>query len=190
MATAAEPLRIGATIDLADFYKTMAAVARHCSDLSPVFEKIDANLTDLLKQQFASQGRTFGTPWAPASPATLAVRHADGIGGTQALVATGGLRASFTTPGAPGSIRIIDALRYVRGSDYKSSTGVPLATMLQTGFISRTMPVFGKSGRALFIRRPDGPKRIPGRPILPATMPAPVVRTWEGYVAQFLLDGE
>jgi hypothetical protein len=182
------PLQVGATISVDELNRELAALRGRVSDLRPVFEAVDRDMSLLLRKQFESHGARLGTPWAPLSEATRAVRSALGQGSLP-LRATGAMYQSFLSPGAHGFLRTFDALTYVRGSSYAPG-GVPVAALVQAGFNSVTMPVFDAHGVPLFIRRPNGPKPVPGRTIIPENMPAPVMRAWEGYVEQYINTGE
>lgn len=195
-------IAVGGSVDLSQLDKTLAAVGKEADDLRPVFRRIDSELSQLFRDQFESRGARFATPWAPISEATIKVRiarrmmskrarrrAANGAGRDTPLRDTNGLWASFTKPGAPGSVRIIEKMNYERGSSY-TVDGFPVALAMQTGFKSTHRPVFDKNGDVRFIRRKGGPKQVAARPIVPKELPAPVVSAWEGYLYNYIDTGK
>jgi hypothetical protein len=193
-------VNVGGTIDLTELDKMLAQLGKEVSDLRPVWFRIDRDVTEGTREQFNTRGAHWGTPWAPISGATIRTRiakrmltrRARRIAGRAAgrdtpLRDTGGLFASFTKPGAPGSIRVMDALEYQRGSNY-TVNGFPVALAMHRGFKSRMAPVFDQLGDVFFVRR-KSPKQVPARQVIPENLPAPVLKQWEGYVKQYIEHG-
>lgn len=193
-------LSVGGSVDLTQLDQTLAALGHEVKDARPVFHRIDRDVSALLREQWQSRGARLGTPWAPITPATIKVRIARRMMTRQArrragraagrdtpLYDSGGLYASFTKPGAPGAIRVIEPLNYERGSGYNVD-GFPVAMAMQQGFKSTHRPVFDRMGDVSFVRR-KAPKQIVPRVIIPENLPAPVVSAWEGYFVQYLEKG-
>lgn len=196
----AAPIEVGAVLTVKELNALLQDVGTKVQNLRPVFVRIDRDIDRELREQFATRGAHFGTPWAPLSPATPEVRirrrmvserarakARSNAGADTPLIDTGAMYASFTKPGAPFSLRVIDALSYRRGSSY-SVDGVPVAALMQEGFLSTMKPVWGKTGEVRFIKR-AAPKQVPARPIIPENFPAPVMKAWEGYITQYLENG-
>lgn len=186
---------------MSELDKTLAAVGHAVKDWRPVWSRIDADLTEQLRQQFDTRGAHWGTPWPALSEATVRVRIARRMFSKRArsrassadvrdtpLRDTNRLWASWTKPGAPGSIRVMDALQYQRGSGY-TVNGFPVALAHQSGFMSTHKPVFDRMGDVHFVRRKGGPKKVPARQVIPENLPAPVLKAWEGYVVQYIERG-
>lgn len=192
-------LTVGATIYTADLDKVLAGLAGRVTDLSPVFHRIDADVSRLLKEQFETRGAALGTPWAPISPVTIRLRTEkrmlsarartralSATGADTPLVDSGAMKASFTKPVGPWSLRVLNKLEYVRGSRY-APDGKPVAMWMQGGFRSTHVPV--DIGRRLIFVRRKVPKQIAGRPIIPVVLPAPITRAWEGLLATYVAEG-
>ena len=184
-------LRVGASVDLADCMKVFDQLEKKVRDLSPFFRDVlDPALTELFERQFATNGAALGTPWAKLSTTTIKLRtqRTTGTGGAKATTSRTGraragfaaierdtlrLYAAYTKAGGPGSLRLIDAMRYERGVD---GGVVPYAAAQATGISAE---------KARFFGRPLG-HPIPARPVIPKEMPAPVLKAWEGQLAQWL----
>lgn len=193
-------LSVGGSVDFTQLDKTLAELGHEVKDARPVFHRIDRDVSTLLREQWQSRGARLGSPWTPVTPATIKIRinrrmmtkkararASRAAGADTPLYDRGGLYSSFTKPGAPGSIRIIDKLNYERGSGYNVD-GFPVALAMQTGFKSTYRPVFDKMGDVTFVRR-KVPKQIGARVIIPENLPAPIVSAWEGYFVQYLEKG-
>lgn len=193
-------LSVGTVVELDTIDKTLAKLGADVANLRPAFFRIDQDVSERLREQFQSRGAALGSPWTPITPATIQVRIARRIltkkgrakaagnsGADTPLRDSGRLFASFTKPGAPGNIRLIDKMTYQRGSNY-SVNGFPVAMAMQDGFMSTMRPVFDENGDAFFVRR-KVPKQVPARPIIPENLPAPVLKAWEGYLQQYIEHG-
>lgn len=78
-------------------------IGEHASDLSPAFEVILQAFEDWTGEQFATEGRFFGTPWDPLEPDTIAAKAREGAAEPeQPLVLTGALALSLQ--GGPGGV--------------------------------------------------------------------------------------
>lgn len=181
------PLRVGAVVHMEEVEKLLSDLALKVHDLRPAFRRIDSNLTALLREQFDTRGKRLGTPWKPISPVTVAIRTnrrmASKAARRKAIAAKGAgtvlrdtnrLWASYTKPQGPDALRVIDRLRYERG------TLVPYARHHQVD--QKQTRVFGKPRKQ--------PVTVPARPVIPSDMPAPVLKTWEGYLVQYITAGE
>jgi phage gpG-like protein len=85
-----------------------------------------------MAQQFATEGRAEGTPWAPRAGAGLAPRSKRAMRASPLLVRTGTLRDSLIGPTAPGHVEELEAQSLTLGSR------VPYALFHQLG--TRHMP--------------------------------------------------
>lgn len=108
-----------------------------------------------------------GSAFAPLSPMTLALRKADGFGGSKALIRTGALRGSISVLRVPGkeAAAFVGVLRKSKSKDGKS-----LANIGQIQEFGATVPVTDKMRRYLWakLRRAgitvqSGPKMPPTR---------------------------
>lgn len=195
MATSqiAAPLQVGTAINLDEVTRALAELQLATRDLRPAFHRIDQDATALLREQFTSRGqRLLGHRWPDLSPLTVTLRVTKRMASKRAraralaapnadqpLRDTGGLWASYTKPGAPYAVRIIDQLLYERGTTY-TVDGVPVAQLQHEGFTLAR--IFGHPFKG-------GPRHVPARPVIPETLPAPVLRTWEGYLVQYIERG-
>jgi hypothetical protein len=198
----AGPVSVGGSVSVIEVDKLLQSLGKQVSNLRPFFTAVDAQVSTLLREQFETRGvRLNGTPWAPISEATQELRIVRRILSTRArnraranagkdtpLYDTGGLYSAFTKPGAPGSVRTMSNLEYTRGVNY-APDGVPVAVLMQEGFMSPYKPVINKRGEAVFIRRKGGPKKVPARPIIPKELPVPIVKAWEGMLVGYIEQG-
>jgi phage gpG-like protein len=92
-------------------------------DQSPALAEIADDFRAMVTEQFASEGRAGGTPWAPLAPSTARRRRA----GTSVLNITGALLASLTDAGAPGHVEETD------GQTLTLGRRLPYAIYHQTG---------------------------------------------------------
>ena len=128
-------------------------------DARPAFRLVDKHLTTVFRRQFETEGRFGGSPWPPLKPATIRAREQAGRGRGGILRDTNRLWGSLVKGGnVPEGILVIDALRYVRG------TQVPYAADHQTGV-------------------PE--QNLPPRPPIPDPMPPEVLRVWERIFLRF-----
>lgn len=114
---------------LGDF---QAAIA----DQEGALEQVADDFREMVAEQFATEGRAEGTPWAPRKSSPVgATRRVARLGrGTASplLIRTGALRDSFTRRGASGSIEKID------GQALSIGSRLPYAIFHQFG--TRRMP--------------------------------------------------
>ena len=80
--------------------KALQAFPAALADATPALRRIADDFREMLTQQFASQGRAEGTPWAALAPSTARRR---GPGAT-ILYSTGALLRSLRDPGAPDHV--------------------------------------------------------------------------------------
>lgn len=107
----------------------------------------------MVAEQFASEGRAGGTPWAGLSPSALRRKRRAGSG---ILYETGALLASLRDPGAP------DHVEERTGDSMVLGSRLPYALFHQTG----TGWGFGRTQSAAGFRLGRG---MPMRPILVVT---------------------
>lgn len=174
------PVRVGARIHMAEADKLLADLTLKVHDLRPAFRRIDRDVTGHLRKQFDTRGQHLGTPWPALKPQTVIGRTykrmastkarakaLSMVGAGQPLRDTNRLWASITKGTSPDSLRLIDLLRYERGTTHRKN-GQPVAAIHNTG-------------------TKDG--KIPARPMIPDTWPAPVIATWEGILVQYITQG-
>ena len=125
---------------------------------SPALAEIADDFRAMVTEQFASEGRAGGTPWAALAPSTARRRRA----GTSLLNVTGALLGSLTDAGAPGHLEETDGQTLTLGSR------LPYAIYHQTGTgagYGQTFlpgPVKGQRGmpmRPLIVLTPDRAER-------------------------------
>ena len=88
------------------------------SDFSNAFHEIDGVVSDMFRRRFDSEGRSpdNGAAWTPLAPATIAHRLSRPGGNRGGVLWDfGNLRAALVKVG-PDSIRVIDPMRYERGT--------------------------------------------------------------------------
>jgi phage gpG-like protein len=102
------------------------------ADNAPALATVADDFREMVAQQFASEGRAEGTPWAARGGAGLAPPSRRAMQASPLLVHTGALRDSLTTPGAAGSVEELDAGSLTLG------TRLPYAMFHQLG--TRRMP--------------------------------------------------
>lgn len=148
--------------------------AENAKDLTPVFRRIDRDLSGFFRLQFETSGAEGGEPWAPLAPATIAGRTRLNARGTARVSARGRARGGLFRPlwdtgrlkrslqqVGPESIRVLRRTEYARG------TSVPYAGVHQKG---------SKDGK------------IPARRFIPRRMPERYVSTWTAWAVQHLGD--
>jgi len=122
------------------------------SDQSPAWTRIREDYRQMVTEQFASEGRAGGTPWAELAPSTLRRRR----GGARILNVTGTLLSSLRDVGAPGHVERADEQTLTLGSR------LAYALYHQTG----TGSSFGQGQRLSGATRARG---MPARPLLVLT---------------------
>lgn len=139
------------------------------SDLMPVIDEIRAGFMVTLTQRFDQEG----PGWAPLAESTVLDKKRKGLR-EEILQATGAMRESFISDGAPGNIYDValtgDGGRVEMGSDYKSPN--------QRG---------RWAGTALAAFHQFGTTRMPARPIL-ADVKAQALE-WADLLGQWLRSG-
>jgi len=142
----------------------LKSIGRRARDLSAFYRgPVDRSVTKWLKDRFASEGRSGGPTWAPLRPLTSFLRSRPGHGRAGSSKVGQDVRrmwASFTKSGGPDSVRVIQPQFYERGSDN------PAAKYFHHGF---KLFVFGRQTT----------RRVPGRPIIPDTIPDFLTKMWE-----------
>jgi phage gpG-like protein len=94
------------------------------ADFSAPLKKVADDFRAMIAEQFSTEGRAGGTPWAPLAPSTLKRRR--GAGST-ILNSSGALLASLADAGAAGHVESGDGLSLELG------TSLPYAKFFQTG---------------------------------------------------------
>ena len=126
--------------------QALRAFQASLAEQSPALAEIADDFRAMVTEQFASEGRAGGTPWAALAPSTARRRRA----GTQLLNATGALLASLTDAGAPGHVEETDGQTLTLGSR------LPYAIYHQTGtgagYGQRLLPGPTKGRRGLPMR--------------------------------------
>lgn len=117
------------------------------ADSSPALARIADDFREMIAEQFASEGRASGTPWAELAPSTA--RRPRRAGSTL-LYSTGTLLRSLRDPRAVGHVEELDGQSLVVGSR------LPYALYHQTGtgrgFGRAQLPAGPPQGRALPMR--------------------------------------
>jgi phage gpG-like protein len=103
--------------------QALRAFQASLAEPSPALAEIADDFRAMVTEQFASEGRSGGTPWAALAPSTAPRRRA----GTSLLNVTGALLASLTDAGAPGHVEETDSQTLTLGSR------LPYAIYHQTG---------------------------------------------------------
>lgn len=164
---------------------SLAGLRRKVVDASPAFSKIDKSVTMMFKRQFDTEGAFGGTPWKPLAPATIKARAKPGRGRGGILRDFNTLWASLVNIGDPDGIRLIEPLRYTRG------TRVPYAQAHQEGKVGRRTTRTGKKVGSHGKNQTRKMTRtvLPRRPIIPDPMPDHITRVWEGILASYFAEG-
>jgi phage gpG-like protein len=106
----------------------LATFEESLAEQSPALRRIADDFREMIAQQFATEGRAEGTPWAELAPSTLRRRRAR----TSILYETGALLRSLTEPGAAGHVEELEGYSLTLGSQ------LPYAGYHQSG--TRRMP--------------------------------------------------
>ena len=106
----------------------LATFEESLAEQSPALRRIADDFRAMIAQQFATEGRAEGTPWAELAPSTLRRRRAS----TSILYETGALLRSLTEPGAAGHVEELEGYSLTLGSQ------LPYAGYHQSG--TRRMP--------------------------------------------------
>lgn len=109
--------------------KALEAFESALADNRPALAEIADDFREMISEQFATEGRAGGTPWAPLALRTL--RRRRGAGST-ILYSTGALERSFLDPLAAGRVEELEEQSLTLGSN------LPYARYHQTG--TRRMP--------------------------------------------------
>lgn len=139
-------VRVGAAV------RELEQVAGRLKDASPVLTgAVDRIVLGFLRRQFETEGAAGGTPWAPLSSVTLALKGRYRRARMGVLRFTNRLMGSLTKRGSP------DQLFQVTGQQYSRGTRVPYAVFHQSGYI--TGSIFGRPRKR--------PVQVPARPMVP-----------------------
>jgi phage gpG-like protein len=132
--------------------QALRAFQASLADQSPALTEIADDFRAMIAEQFASEGRAGGTPWAALAPSTARRRRS----GTQLLNVTGALLDSLRQPGAPGHIEETDGQTLTLGSR------LPYAMYHQTGTGAGYGQTYGPA-------RVKGQRGMPMRPLIVLT---------------------
>ena len=113
---------------------------------SPALAEIADDFRAMVTEQFASAGRSGGTPWVALAPSTARRRRA----GTSLLNVTGALLASLTDAGAPGHVEETDGQTLTLGSRLSYATYHQTGT--GAGYEQSVLPGHTKGQRGLPMR--------------------------------------
>ncbi len=103
-------------------------VARNVSDLDGAWDAIGDTLTDMIAEQFDSQGAEFGTPWEALKDDTIAAKERAGYSQpTKALVASGAMAGSAEVHATDGGLELTmdPKVFYHHGEKRSASNPVP-----------------------------------------------------------------
>lgn len=92
--------------------KALESFEASLADNSPALKLIADDFREMITEQFATEGRAGGTPWAALAPSSARGRRA----GSTILNSTGALLASFTDSGAAGHFEEADGESITLGS--------------------------------------------------------------------------
>lgn len=140
-------------LDPASFDRSLTAFQLALADQSPALAEIADDFREMITEQFASEGRAGGEPWAPLAPSTLRRGRPPG---SSILVSSGTLLRSLRDAGAVGHLEESDGQTLTIGSS------LPYALFHQTG----TGLGFGQSRLPSLLQRGRG---MPMRPIIVLT---------------------
>jgi len=130
--------------------RALAAFQESLADYSPALRLIADDFREMISEQFASEGRAGGTPWAELAPSTLRRKP---TGSSGILYSTGALLRSLRDSGAPGHVEELEAESLTLGSR------LPYAQYHQTG----TGWGVGRTESASAMRQGPG---MPMRPLI------------------------
>lgn len=167
-------VELGVRIDLKRTEELLRIITYKAIDLSPVLDgPVDARVGEFFEKQFSSRGSEGGVLWDNPSPFTLKMRQrpGHGMGGDAPLEDTRHLYRSFAVRDADASVRVVEPQYYARGSQDPNA-----AKQQEVRFVS-----------FLFGRRLKVPKRVPARPIVPPTLPAPLVADIDREIADYIV---
>jgi hypothetical protein len=165
-------LQLGVSVDISAVERMLVKLSSKTVDLRPVFhDVINPSVTKFFERQFDTEGAEGGAKWRKLSDLTRRLRTRSGHGRGGILRDTNVMWSSFVKGYGPMAIQRIERQEMERGSRDRK------AALHQTGW--KTSTVFG--------RKRQKPVRVPARPIVPKTMPAPLVTMWEGALSAFIL---
>lgn len=165
---------MGASINILPAQKVLREVERAARDLRPWFTSyLDPEVTRFYEQQFRTEGRFGGIPWAPLASLTIKLRRRRGHGFGAILRDTDDMYRKFTHSGGLG-------LRVIKKNEYRRGVVDDKAWRHQEGWTSRT--IFGVPRIT--------PVQVPARVIVPDPMPEHIVGKWEKSLAKFIERGK
>ena len=132
--------------------QALRAFQASLAEPSPALAEIADDFRAMVTEQFASEGRAGGTPWAALAPSTARRRR----GGMSLLNLTGALLASLSDAGAPGHVEETDGQTLTLGSR------LPYAIYHQTG-------TGAGYGQTLLPGHTKGQRGMPMRPLIVLT---------------------
>lgn len=104
--------------------RQMMRFGERATDLLPAMEVVHEHLTEVSEEQFRTEGRQSGHPWAALKDATVERKRRSADGTTRAnadkiLRASDALYNSLTKPGDPNMVRVITPTLMVYGTKLK-----------------------------------------------------------------------
>lgn len=167
------------TLDLSEAVTKLDQMAQRLGPgMRDVFDgPVDRIVLGFFSAQFESHGAAGGTPWAPLSPVTLALKARRGRAEMGTLRDSNRLWASLTKRASPDGVLAVTETSYRRG------TRVPYAAFHQDGWTSTS--IFGH-------RRKHPPARpVPARPLIPpGGLPLGVRQSVVAAIDRYLETGE
>ncbi len=150
--------------------RRLGAFDQWLRDLSPAMRQIADDFREMIREQFSTEGRAGGTPWAALAPSTQRNRRRSG---SSILNDTGTLLRSLIEPEVPGHVEEMDPTSLTIGSD------LPYGAFHQTG----TGVGFGQTA----IPHGQHQRGMPMRPII--VLSDEKTAEWTEVVRQYLEQG-
>lgn len=116
-------IQFQASINSQPVERGLQAFEQSLADHTPALAAIAGDIREMIEEQFATEGRAGGTPWAPLAPSTRRRRRS----ASSILDSTGALSDSLRTFGAPGHVE------EMTGASLALGTNLGYALFHQTG---------------------------------------------------------
>ena len=147
-------MQFTATVNSEPVEQALRVFQASLAEQSPALTEIADDLRAMVTEQFASEGRAGGTPWAELAPSTARRRRA----GPSLLNVTGALLASLRDAGAPGHVE------ETAGQTLTLGSRLPYAIYHQTG----TGTGYGQT---FLPGHSKGQRGMPMRPLIGSRLP-------------------
>lgn len=157
---------VGTSLDLRKLEQDLGEQSERVRDLRPWLRgHVSPDMTELLVQQFASQGSRMrrGHRWPGLAASTVLRKIAKGTVDLGILIDTGHMWSAFVETSNPESVEIFNKQRYIRS-------------------------VSGEAKRIAGYHQ-DGTSRMPARPVMGDGIPGPVLDSWGASLAKYILTG-